>query len=517
MPQPGDYVAFRWAGRRTVPGGRHLRQGLAGMPGDAVTRDGSGASSSTAFRSGMAKTVSRQGQPLEPGPTGGSCPPGRYYVRARHPDSLDSRYQLTGWIPTPRSSDGPMRCSDRVDRSARPAAGRCARMALVAAAMLASVAARAQDLGVIGPVYPIAEPSLLEVILAKLRDARSQRRARPTATRRASPSVKRRRSSSPPPSAELTKTTKRAQLLLRPEHRRALRHSRCRRQGASSPPGTMVNPLDTVSLSQALLFIDARDAAQVERAQRKLIDERQGKVKVILTGGSYLDLMRRWKRPVFFDQQGNAHRRSSASVTCRRSSPRTARGCASMRFCRPVHRQPVAVAALWLALAGLLALLPGPAAAGPTCHGRFMNPITDICWSCLFPLTIGSASILSDGQPDIGNPSSPVCYCSNPPRIGVSIGFWEPVRLVDVTRTPFCMVGLGGIALDPGSTCRAAPRSATTARRATASITCTGTPTRSSPGSKCCSTSRAWRRARSIWSISPRSIRCGPTTSSPPS
>ena len=123
-----------------------------------------------------------------------------------------------------------------------------------------------------------------------------------------------------------------------------------------------------------------------------------------------------------------------------------------MSFSSPVHRLPGRMrAALWLALAlWLLALLPGPAAAGPTCHGRFMNPITDICWSCLFPLTIGSASILSDGQPDIGNPSSPVCYCSNPPRIGVSIGFWEPVRMVDVTRTPFCMVGLGGIALDPG-------------------------------------------------------------------
>ena len=123
-----------------------------------------------------------------------------------------------------------------------------------------------------------------------------------------------------------------------------------------------------------------------------------------------------------------------------------------MSFYSPIHRQAGRPrAALWLALAlWLLALLPGPAAAGPTCHGRFMNPITDICWSCLFPLTIGSASILSDGQPDIGNPSSPVCYCSNPPRIGVSIGFWEPVRMVDVTRTPFCMVGLGGIALDPG-------------------------------------------------------------------
>ena len=104
--------------------------------------------------------------------------------------------------------------------------------------------------------------------------------------------------------------------------------------------------------------------------------------------------------------------------------------------------------AAFLFLAGLA--LAVPAAAGPTCHGRFMNPITDICWSCIFPISIGSATLLSDGQQDTGNPSSPICACSNPPRIGISIGFWEPVRLVDVTRTPFCMVGLGGIAIDPG-------------------------------------------------------------------
>ncbi|MBK9349913.1 MAG: TraU family protein [Sulfuritalea sp.] len=104
--------------------------------------------------------------------------------------------------------------------------------------------------------------------------------------------------------------------------------------------------------------------------------------------------------------------------------------------------------AVLLLVAGLA--LAGPAAAGPTCQGRFMNPITDICWSCVFPLTIGTASMISDGQDDIGNPATPICYCSNPPRIGVTIGFWEPVRLVDVTRTPFCMVALGGIAIDPG-------------------------------------------------------------------
>jgi conjugal transfer pilus assembly protein TraU len=100
-------------------------------------------------------------------------------------------------------------------------------------------------------------------------------------------------------------------------------------------------------------------------------------------------------------------------------------------------------------LAALVLLSPS-AHAGPTCHGRFINPITDICWSCMFPLTLGSASLVSEGQPDTDNPSSPVCYCNNPPRIGVTIGFWEPVRLVDVTRTPFCMVGLGGLQLDPG-------------------------------------------------------------------
>jgi conjugal transfer pilus assembly protein TraU len=108
-----------------------------------------------------------------------------------------------------------------------------------------------------------------------------------------------------------------------------------------------------------------------------------------------------------------------------------------------------------LAMLLLISMLLAPAHAavptgGATCHGRFANPITDICWSCLFPLTIGGIGIVSDGQPDIGNPSSPVCYCNNPPRLGISIGFWEPVRMVDVTRTPFCMVGLGGLSLDPG-------------------------------------------------------------------
>jgi conjugal transfer pilus assembly protein TraW len=70
-----------------------------------------------------------------------------------------------------------------------------------------------------------------------------------------------------------------------------------------SPAGTVVNPLTIVSLSKALLFFDAREKDQVSMA-KKTIDRLQGKVKPILTGGSYMDLMRSWKKQVYYDQSG---------------------------------------------------------------------------------------------------------------------------------------------------------------------------------------------------------------------
>jgi conjugal transfer pilus assembly protein TraU len=90
--------------------------------------------------------------------------------------------------------------------------------------------------------------------------------------------------------------------------------------------------------------------------------------------------------------------------------------------------------------------------AGSTCHGHFVNPLTDVCWSCLFPITIGASTVASSSLGDTANPSSPVCACGSPVlHPGMSTGFWEPMAMTDVTRTPYCFANLGGVQLSMGS------------------------------------------------------------------
>lgn len=57
------------------------------------------------------------------------------------------------------------------------------------------------------------------------------------------------------------------------------------------------------------------------------------------------------------------------------------------------------------------------------------------------------------GGPDPDAPKGPICFCKRPPIPvpvpGLPISFWEPVRLVDVTRLPYCLVNLGGLKIGP--------------------------------------------------------------------
>ena len=85
--------------------------------------------------------------------------------------------------------------------------------------------------------------------------------------------------------------------------------------------------------------------------------------------------------------------------------------------------------------------------ANSKCVGRFVNPITDICWKCIFPIKVAGIEVVA-GNPSLSTSRNPICRCKRPPfgeLPGIPISFWEPVRLVDVTRTPYCLVNMGGI------------------------------------------------------------------------
>jgi len=91
------------------------------------------------------------------------------------------------------------------------------------------------------------------------------------------------------------------------------------------------------------------------------------------------------------------------------------------------------------------------------CSGRFTDPIGDICWNCMFPLSIGDMNVVKgpDNDADPSNPKDPVCFCIDNgtpplPQFGLTLGFWEPARLVELTHTPFCFPSLGGTEMDMG-------------------------------------------------------------------
>lgn len=86
-----------------------------------------------------------------------------------------------------------------------------------------------------------------------------------------------------------------------------------------------------------------------------------------------------------------------------------------------------------------------------TCSGKFLNPITDICWSCVLPIKIASNYKFMDmsSQEDYDSMEGKgkmMCACGSAPntKLGIQLSFWEPTHIVETVRHPFCFVSLGG-------------------------------------------------------------------------
>ena len=74
--------------------------------------------------------------------------------------------------------------------------------------------------------------------------------------------------------------------------------------------------------------------------------------------------------------------------------------------------------------------------------------ITSVPWKELFPIRIGLAKLGSGKEPDDrAKTSTGLCLCEDSAGMfhpGVTTGFWRPQRLIELTRSPCCLMALGG-------------------------------------------------------------------------
>ena len=163
-----------------------------------------------------------------------------------------------------------------------------------------SIPATAKDLGVRGATWPVAEPDLLAAIEGRLRGmersgelARLEREARAGA---------RARMEEPAPVRGIVPATEERTRLIDPSITVA-RDIRTPDGALVAAAGTRVNPLERMMLSRDLLFLDGRRAAEIAWALAR--EEEGGRpARIVLLAGRPLELMRRHRRPFFFDQGG---------------------------------------------------------------------------------------------------------------------------------------------------------------------------------------------------------------------
>ena len=177
------------------------------------------------------------------------------------------------------------------------------------AAALAAVAAQAhaKDLGVRGATWPVVEPDLLAEIEARLIEMESSGalvRLEEEARERA-----RRRLEEPDPAPGIAPAREERSRLFDPSIT-VEREIRTPGGVLIAAAGTRVNPLARMTLARDLLFVDGRREAEIAWAL-----EHERPAKIVLLAGRPLELMRRHRRPFFFDQGGRLAARFGIAAT----------------------------------------------------------------------------------------------------------------------------------------------------------------------------------------------------------
>jgi conjugal transfer pilus assembly protein TraU len=87
-----------------------------------------------------------------------------------------------------------------------------------------------------------------------------------------------------------------------------------------------------------------------------------------------------------------------------------------------------------------------PVYSSPCDTNGVINPVTDIAWGCIFPVRIGGVVQVGGNEAEIGDSTdSPLCACSRGgiPKLGITMSFWEPARIIDTVSEAYCMMPMG--------------------------------------------------------------------------
>ena len=110
-----------------------------------------------------------------------------------------------------------------------------------------------------------------------------------------------------------------------------------------------------------------------------------------------------------------------------------------------------------LAIIAMMVACSQAFSAGAKCESSNLlsgKLITDICWSCMFPLQIAGQNLSSRSNAVPSEAATDLaCSCideTGDPLPGVTMGMWEPARLIEITRAPGCSTAMNGADLGFG-------------------------------------------------------------------
>jgi conjugal transfer pilus assembly protein TraU len=91
------------------------------------------------------------------------------------------------------------------------------------------------------------------------------------------------------------------------------------------------------------------------------------------------------------------------------------------------------------------------------CKATFVNLFSDVDWTGVFPVKIGGVTIKKgvskelEALEKLDEVRQIVCFCKpkgKPPVFGLAVSFWEPARVAEIVKDPWCFPLLGGLKLE---------------------------------------------------------------------